>query len=141
MCAISGRSSYRGLRSEVVGEEFDANLSVALALLQQAPGCLGDALGEARDVHRVLAKEVVRDHVRVPDLELELGGVGVGEDELEHFAPLRILGVFSDAGFECFVVQFDDNVRVDGADSLNVGEIFATNDTDIKTAHIFLFCV
>ena len=64
------------------------DFSVGLALLEEAPDVLDDTLGEASDGHAVLTHEGIGDHVLVEELEFELSGVGIGDDELEDFIPL-----------------------------------------------------
>ena len=118
-----------------MSHEADVDFSVGLALLEEAPDILDDTLGEAGDGHAVLTHEGIGDHVLVEELELELSGVGIGDDELEDLIPLGAKGGVGGGGLVLRVLQLDLDVGIGLADHFGVGKVTSFNDTNVKAAH------
>jgi len=79
-----------GILTEVLCHQANSELGVGLALLEQVPLILHNTTGETVDAEGVASEELIGDNVAVPELELELSGVLIGDDELNNFIPLRV---------------------------------------------------
>ena len=125
----------RRISAEVKSEKANADFSVGLAVLEEAPLVRDNTLGEAGDGDVVLAHEVIGEGVGVPESHLKLSGVGVGDEELEDLIPLWVLSVVTNISLVNLVFEFNLDVGIGTADHLHIRKVASFNDTNVNTTH------
>ena len=126
-----------GLMTEVMSEDADVDFSVGLALLQENPCVLDDALGETGERHLVFTHVGVRNQVLVVNFQRKLIGIRIRDDEIEDFVPP---GMDTTAGNTRSVLMITDlyfHVGIGLADEFSVGKVASLDNANIKTAHSF----
>jgi hypothetical protein len=130
-----GKLLGRRVSTEVYGEDAEVELGIGLALLQEEPSVLHNALHKAADGQGVHTEELIGDNILVPQLHTKLGRVLIGDGKLEDLVPGRIDVVVLDGGLVLLVLQLHDAVWVGLADPLGVGKVTSGANANVETAH------